>query len=160
MKSIFLLCKSTAIHAKWASTQIFPNQSCPLEWRDCCTFKVGEFILCELFVVVVQVCPTLRDPMDCSTPGFPVLLRLPELALTHVRWVCDIYLNKAELKCKTVQGLDWWSSGKESTYQCRGRGFNPWSGNQDPTCLRATKPGCCNYRSPHVATKAQHSQKW
>ena len=26
-------------------------------------------------------------------------------------------------------GLPWWSSGKESAFQCRGCGFNPWSGN-------------------------------
>ena len=28
---------------------------------------------------VAQLCPTLCDPMDCSTPGFPVLHYLPEL---------------------------------------------------------------------------------
>ena len=33
---------------------------------------------------VAQVCLTLCDPMDCSTPGFPVLHHLPELAQTHV----------------------------------------------------------------------------
>ena len=27
--------------------------------------------------------------MDCSTPGFPVLHHLPELAQTHVHWVSD-----------------------------------------------------------------------
>ena len=27
---------------------------------------------------------TLCDPMDCSTPGFPVRHQLPELAQTHV----------------------------------------------------------------------------
>ena len=27
--------------------------------------------------------------MDCSTPGFPVLYYLPELAQTDVHWVCD-----------------------------------------------------------------------
>ena len=27
--------------------------------------------------------------MDCSTPGFPVLHQLPELAQTHVHWVGD-----------------------------------------------------------------------
>ena len=27
---------------------------------------------------------TLGDSMDCSTPGFPVLHHLPELAQTHV----------------------------------------------------------------------------
>ena len=34
--------------------------------------------------VVVQSCPTLYDPVDCSTPGFPVLHHLLELAQTHV----------------------------------------------------------------------------
>ena len=29
------------------------------------------------------------DPMDCSTPGFPVLHHLLEFAQTHVRWVDD-----------------------------------------------------------------------
>ena len=30
-----------------------------------------------------QSCPTLCDPIDCSTPGFPVLLHLPEFTQTH-----------------------------------------------------------------------------
>ena len=46
-----------------------------------------------IFVVVchsgAQSCPTLCDPMDCSTPGFPVLHHLPELAQTHVHSVSD-----------------------------------------------------------------------
>ena len=36
---------------------------------------------------VARSCPTLCDPMDCSTPGFPVLHHLLELAQTHVHWV-------------------------------------------------------------------------
>ena len=32
---------------------------------------------------------TLCDPMDCSTPGFPVLCHLPALAQTHVHWVSE-----------------------------------------------------------------------
>ena len=40
-------------------------------------------------IIVVQSCPTLCDPMDCSTPGFPVLHHLLELAQTHVHWVSD-----------------------------------------------------------------------
>ena len=35
--------------------------------------------------LVSQLCLTLCDPMDCSTPGFPVFHHLPELAQTHVR---------------------------------------------------------------------------
>ena len=33
---------------------------------------------------IVQLCLTLCNPMDCSTPGFPVLHCLPEFAQTHV----------------------------------------------------------------------------
>ena len=33
--------------------------------------------------------PTLCNPMNCSTPGFPVLHYLPEFAQTHVHWVSD-----------------------------------------------------------------------
>ena len=36
------------------------------------------------FSSVAQSCPTLCDPMDCSTPGLPVHHQLPELTQTHV----------------------------------------------------------------------------
>ena len=41
------------------------------------------------FSSVVQLCPTLCDPMDCCMPGFPVHHQLPELAQTHVHlsWI-------------------------------------------------------------------------
>ena len=41
------------------------------------------------FSSVTQSCPTLCDPMDCSTPGLPVHHQLPELAQTHVHQVGD-----------------------------------------------------------------------
>ena len=41
------------------------------------------------FDSVAQSCPTLCDPMDCSTPGFPVHHQLPELTQTHVHQVGD-----------------------------------------------------------------------
>ena len=39
---------------------------------------------------LAQSCPTLCDPMDCSTPDFPVLHHLPEFAWTHVHWGNDV----------------------------------------------------------------------
>ena len=36
-------------------------------------------------VVFQSLCPALCDPMDCSTPGFPVLHYLLVFAQTHVR---------------------------------------------------------------------------
>ena len=38
---------------------------------------------------VAQLCPTLCDPMNRSTPGLPVLHQLPEFTQTHVQWVSD-----------------------------------------------------------------------
>ena len=33
--------------------------------------------------------PTLFDPMDCSTPGFPVPHHLPKFGQVHVHWISD-----------------------------------------------------------------------
>ena len=41
------------------------------------------------FSLVAQLCPTLCDPMDCSTPGLSVHHQLPELSQTHVHLVSD-----------------------------------------------------------------------
>ena len=41
------------------------------------------------FSSVTQSCPALCEPMDCSTPGFPVHHKLPELAQTHVHQVSN-----------------------------------------------------------------------
>ena len=41
------------------------------------------------FSLVVQSCPTLCSPMDCSTPGLPVHHQLLESTQTHVHWVSD-----------------------------------------------------------------------
>ena len=41
------------------------------------------------FSSVPQSCPTLCDPMNCSTPGLPVHHHLPEFTQTHVHRVSD-----------------------------------------------------------------------
>ena len=45
------------------------------------------------FSSVANLCPTLCDPMDCCTPGFPVLHHLQEIAQTHVHWVGDAQMS-------------------------------------------------------------------
>ena len=47
---------------------------------------LGIFCCC---CSVAKSCPTIRDPMDCSMPGFPVHHQLPEFAQTHAHWVSD-----------------------------------------------------------------------
>ena len=39
---------------------------------------------CSQFSSGTQSCPTLCDPVNCSTPGFPVHHQLPEFTQTHV----------------------------------------------------------------------------
>ena len=45
----------------------------------------------------------------------------------------------------------WWRSGQESACQCRGHGFEPWSGKiphateQLSPCTTTTEPACHNY---------------
>ena len=45
--------------------------------------------LCVQFSSVAQSCPTLCNPMSCSTPGLPVHHQLPDFTQTHVHWVHD-----------------------------------------------------------------------
>ena len=53
------------------------------------------FVFCHVslnlisFSSVAQLCPTLCDPMNRSTPGLPVHHQLPEFTQTHVHWVSD-----------------------------------------------------------------------
>ena len=42
------------------------------------------------FSSVAELCLTPCDPLDCSTPGFPVHHQLPEPAQTHVNWVGNV----------------------------------------------------------------------
>ena len=43
----------------------------------------------DQFSSVAQSCPTLCDPMNCSTPGLPVHHQFPEFTQTHVHRVGD-----------------------------------------------------------------------
>ena len=56
----------------------------------CATSRSWRFLIKSVqFSSVAQSCLTLWDPMGCSTPGFPVLHYLPELAQTHVHLLSD-----------------------------------------------------------------------
>ena len=59
-------------------TQIFPHSR--LVNQGHCSVQ---------FSSAAQSCPTLCNPMDCSTPGLPVHHQLLEFTQTHVRWVSD-----------------------------------------------------------------------
>ena len=53
-----------------------------LQWR----LQLHTLHVC---FAVTKLCPTLCDPMNCGTPGFPVPHHLPELVQSHVHQVGD-----------------------------------------------------------------------
>ena len=46
--------------------------------------KIANLVSSGQFSSVTQLCRTLCEPVDCSTPGFPVHHQLPEFTQTHV----------------------------------------------------------------------------
>ena len=52
-----------------------------------CSFLFIHVLAWSLLLSVTQLCPTLCDPMECSTPGFPVHQQLLEFTQVHVHWV-------------------------------------------------------------------------
>ena len=65
----------------------FPKQITLLLFPGPCKLHPSELIPC--CCSVAQLCPTICNRMDCSTPGFPVLHHLLELDQTRVHWVGD-----------------------------------------------------------------------
>ena len=79
----FLACKMGIIIAGTT----FPRKGWETQWRWCMkSLPTYRYSFC---CSVAQWCLTLRNPTDCSTPGFPVFHYLLELAETHVYGVSD-----------------------------------------------------------------------
>ena len=51
-----------------------------------------------------------------------------ELSYDSAIPLLGIYPEKTIIQKETCRGLPWWRSGWESACQCRGQGFEPWSG--------------------------------
>ena len=107
------------------------------------------------------------------------------ISLKAVRWsnigAHLVYLSHLKNHClllPSVQcfksywfGLPWWHNGWESACQCRGHGFEPWSGNiphateqlgpwattTEPARL---EPVLCNKRGRDSERPAHHDEEW
>ena len=55
---------------------------------------------------VTQLCLTLCDPMDCSSPGLPVHHQLQEFTQTHVQWVGDAIQTSHPLSSASPPALN------------------------------------------------------
>ena len=68
---------------------------------------------------VAQLCPILRDPMDCSLPGSSIHGIFQARVLEWGAIAVTVLL---------IGSRDWWLSSEESTCQCRRQAFSPWVG--------------------------------
>ena len=80
------------------------------------------------FSSVAQSCPTLSNPMDCNTPGFPVHHQLPEFTQTHLHWVSDAIQPSHPLSSSVIPFSSCLQSYPESGSFPMGRFFS--SGGQ------------------------------
>ena len=83
-------CSNSRPSSQWyhptISSSVIPSYSCPQSFPASGSFQWGSFSyqvaevleLQHQFSSATQSCPTLCDPMNCSTPGLPVHHQLPE----------------------------------------------------------------------------------
>ena len=82
--------KHTALHFLPKGTYFICNS---MKFKPKSTVKKSSV----QFSSVTQSCPTLCDPMECSTPGLPVHHQLLELTQTHVHRVGDAIQRAKEI---------------------------------------------------------------
>ena len=81
------LLLAPAVHLKMLKFKMFPNSAQTKHTEPQAT---NMQLLVIQFSSVAQLCLTLCDPMDGSTPGLPVHHQLPALTQTHVHQVGDV----------------------------------------------------------------------
>ena len=95
-----------------------PRLLCLLNWQEDFLLLAPPGKSIYPFSSVAELCPTLCNPMDCSTPAFPVHHQLLELAQTHVHRVGDgiqpthplSFPSPSAFNLSQHQGLSQWVS--------------------------------------------------
>ena len=84
------------------------------------THCVWSLLVSVQFSSVTQSCPTLCDPMNCSTPGLPVHHQILEFTQTHVHGVSDAIQPSHPLSSPSASNPSQHQSfSSESTLQMR-----------------------------------------
>ena len=103
------------------------------------TWKLHRTFYIIQFSSVAQMCLTLCDPIDRSTPGLPVHHQLPESTQTHVHWVSDAIQPSNPLSSPSPafnlsqhQGLFKWVSSSHQGAKYWTFSFNISPSNEHP----------------------------
>ena len=97
-----------SVFGRWPSRGLYPEaptRHAGWKWQHP---RPGSYWLTSC-CSVTKSCLTLCDPMDCSTPGFPILHHLLKFAQTHIYWVgVAIQQSHPALNLSQHQGLFQW----------------------------------------------------
>ena len=99
-------------------------------------FYLGDYYIFTQFSSVAQSCPTLCDPMNHSTPGFPVHHQLLESTQTQVHWVGDAIQPSHPLSSLSAPAFNFPSIrvfSSESTLRMRWPKYWSFSFNINPS---------------------------
>ena len=103
---------------------------------------LSKMLIWIQFSSVAQLCPTLCNPMNCSTPGLPVHHQFPEFTQTHVHWVSDAIQSSHPLSTpSSVQVSSLWPWMLTCHWWFAFRGINLRS----PCFLQEYLVGLCNF---------------
>ena len=81
--------RSLASYSAWSHKELDTTERLTLSLSTFIKHLLCARLLLVQFCSVAQLCPTLCDPMNHSTPGLPVHHQLPEFTQTHVHRVGD-----------------------------------------------------------------------
>ena len=90
--SIRVFCNKSALRIRWPKYWSFSfDISLSNEYSGLIFFRMEwlSILVDNQFSSATQLCPTLCDPMNSSTPRLPVHHKLPEFTQTHVHRVGD-----------------------------------------------------------------------
>ena len=121
-------------------------------WTSVWYFKSGQKIppVEHYCCLVAKLCLTLCNPMDYSTPGFPVLHYLPEFAQTHVHWVSDAIQPSYPLL----------SPSPPDFYLSQHQGLFQWVGSSHQVAKVLELQHWVKYGALHVCVLSSFSHVW
>ena len=118
------------VPSKWSCQKILPRPGLKRRWYSSLVFSFlwgwalspqSSLVSLTCYALktpscsVTKLCPTLWDPMDCSTPGFHVLHHLPEFARAHVHLVGDAIQQSHPLSSPSPPAL--WISQHQGLFK-------------------------------------------
>ena len=121
------------VPSKWSCQKILPRPGLKRRWYSSLVFSFlwgwvlspqSSLVSLTCYALktpscsVTKLCPTLWDPMDCSTPGFHVLHHLPEFARAHVHLVGDAIQQSHPLSSPSPPAL--WISQHQGLFKLVG----------------------------------------